>query len=145
MTPPDTLSDEWERQYERDMEETDPTLPTSFQNEDQYEDWLDEHVQEQVEEFLDYFEEDEIDKDVIDEWCWDAPFIDHDEQSLAQLYEDVKQYSDRADLFKYADWFPSGMWVDDPHGCMSDLVINWVGLDVADRMQIEIESRGVST
>lgn len=121
------------------------SLPDFFQNKEQYESFLDEHVQEQTDEFLEYMEPGEFDKESIDEWCRDAPFIAHDTMELARLYHDVKQHSDRAEITSYRDHFNHAEWYNDPYGCMATLVTEWIALDVADRMQIEIEGRGHPT
>lgn len=119
------------------------TLPDFFQSKEQYEDWLDTIVQEQCDEFLDYFAEESIDKAMIDEWCRDAPFIAHETGDLSSVYMDVKQYSGRASITSFT--FSEDKWSDDPYGCMATLVAEWIAMDVADRMQLEVERRGHPT
>lgn len=121
------------------------SLPDFFQNKEQYEDWLDPIVDEQVDEILEYMDPSEIHKGTIDEWCRDAPFIAHDQQSLARIYHDVKAHSGRASITSYNDHFDHHTWFEAPYSCMATLVVEWIALDVSDLMQLEIENRGYPT
>lgn len=120
------------------------TLPNFFMSKEQYEDWLDTIVQEQCDEFLDYFEGESIDKEMIDEWCRDAPFLAAEKGELSWLYGDVKSYSDRASTQDKHHFGPED-WFDDPLECMARFVEHWIVMDIADRMQLEVERRGHPT
>lgn len=119
-------------------------LPDWFQSEEQYEAWLDELVQHEADELLEEFEEEDIHKDQIDVFVSESGQLAHPDSEWAKLYHDVKEHSLRASEKDHLQ-FNQYEWFTRPYSCMARLVRHWVIMDVADRVQIEVEKRGVST